>query len=96
MLPAPTWGPDTRVNPLAAATPSVYAMISHQGGPADQGRILAATQSLSALARVLGPWAAGAAFAYLGISAPYAGGAALAAIALLILALSVRDLGVAR
>ena len=80
----------------AAATPAVMAMISHQGGVADQGRILAASQSLSALARVLGPWAAGAAFAYLGISAPYAGGAVLAGVALLILALSVRELGVAR
>jgi MFS transporter, DHA1 family, tetracycline resistance protein len=80
----------------AAATPSVYAMISHQGGPADQGRILAATQSLSALARVLGPWMAGVAFAYVGISAPYAGGAVLAMIALLILATAARDRTVAR
>ena len=74
----------------AAATPSVSAMISHQGGPSEQGRILAASQSLSALARVLGPWAGGAAFAYVGISAPYAGGAALAGIALLLLAGAVR------
>jgi DHA1 family tetracycline resistance protein-like MFS transporter len=80
----------------AATTPSVYAMISQQGGAADQGRILAATQSLSALARVLGPWMAGAAFAYVGISAPYAAGAALAAIALLILATAARDRQVAR
>ncbi|WP_414682996.1 MFS transporter [Longimicrobium sp.] len=80
----------------AATTPSVMAMISHQGGVADQGRILAASQSLSALARVLGPWMAGAAFAYVGIAAPYAGGAALAGIALLILALSVREIRVVR
>jgi MFS transporter, DHA1 family, tetracycline resistance protein len=74
----------------AAATPAVYAMISHQGGAGDQGRILAATQSLNALARVLGPWLAGAAFATIGIAAPYAGGAALAGLALLILAVTVR------
>jgi DHA1 family tetracycline resistance protein-like MFS transporter len=74
----------------AAATPAVYAMISHQGGAADQGRILAATQSLNALARVLGPWLAGAAFAAIGIAAPYAGGALLAGVALLILAVTVR------
>lgn len=80
----------------AAATPSVMAMISHQGGVADQGRILAASQSLSALARVLGPWAAGAAFAYVGIAAPYAGGALLAAVALLILATAPRGPEVVR
>jgi MFS transporter, DHA1 family, tetracycline resistance protein len=79
----------------AAVTPALMAMISHQGGIADQGRVLAASQSLSALARVLGPWMGGVAFAYAGIAAPYAGGAALAAIAMLILALSVREMGVA-
>jgi multidrug resistance protein len=80
----------------AATTPSVYAMISQQGGAADQGRILAATQSLSALARVLGPWMAGVAFAWVGISAPYAAGALLAALALLILATFARGRTVAR
>ena len=80
----------------AASTPAVYAMISQQAGAADQGRILAATQSLNALARVLGPWMAGVAFAAVGIAAPYAGGAVLAVVALLTLALSVRPMRVVR
>lgn len=80
----------------ASATPAVMAMISHQAGVAEQGRVLAASQSLSALARVLGPWLAGVAFAHVGIDAPYIGGAALGVIALLTLALSVRGLRVVR
>jgi DHA1 family tetracycline resistance protein-like MFS transporter len=67
-----------------AATPAVTAMVSHQAGPSEQGRILAASQSLSALGRVLGPWGGGAALAYLGPPAP-----ALAAAALVLCALGV-------
>ena len=74
----------------AASTPALMAMISHQAGVTDQGRILAASQSLSALSRVLGPWMAGVAFARVGVDAPFAAGAALACIALLALALSGR------
>jgi DHA1 family tetracycline resistance protein-like MFS transporter len=80
----------------AASTPAVMAMISHQGGASEQGRILAASQSLSALARVLGPWMAGVAFAHIGLSAPYAAGAALACVALVTLALSGREMRVVR
>jgi MFS transporter, DHA1 family, tetracycline resistance protein len=69
-----------------AATPAVTAMISHQGGPAEQGRILAASQSLSALGRVLGPWWGGVALAHVGLGAPFLSAAALAAGAAAVLA----------
>jgi MFS transporter, DHA1 family, tetracycline resistance protein len=67
-----------------AATPAVTAMVSHQAAPSEQGRILAASQSLSALGRVLGPWGGGVALAYVGLSAP-----ALAAAAVVLCALAV-------
>lgn len=69
-----------------AATPSVTAMVSHQAGPSEQGRILAASQSLSALGRVLGPWGGGVALAYVGLQAPYLAAAALVLCALAVLA----------
>jgi len=68
-----------------AATPSVTAMVSHQAGASEQGRILAASQSLSALGRVLGPWGGGAALAYVGLGAPYLAAAALVLCALAVL-----------
>lgn len=71
-----------------AATPSVTAMISHQAGPAEQGRILAASQSLSALARVLGPWWGGVALAHVGLAAPYVSASLFLAAALCVLALT--------
>ena len=73
-----------------ATVPSVSAMISRQGGPAEQGRVLSASQSLSAAARVAGPWWAGIAFAHVGISVPYLAAAALALVALGVLAVAVR------
>jgi multidrug resistance protein len=71
-----------------AATPAVTAMISHQAGPAEQGRILAASQSLSALARVLGPWWGGIALAHVSLAAPYVAAALLIVAALAVLALA--------
>ena len=70
-----------------AATPSLTAMISHQGGPAEQGRILAASQSLSALGRVVGPWWGGMALAHVGLAAPYLSGAAIVLGALAVLSM---------
>jgi MFS family permease len=37
------------------ASPSVSTLISRQGGPGEQGRLLGVNQSLSALGRVVGP-----------------------------------------
>jgi DHA1 family tetracycline resistance protein-like MFS transporter len=71
-----------------AVIPAVSSLISRQGGPAEQGRLLGASQSLSALGRVLGPAWGGLAFARLGIGAPALSGAALAGVALAVLAAS--------
>jgi DHA1 family tetracycline resistance protein-like MFS transporter len=70
----------------AAATPAISAMVSHRAGPAEQGRLLAASQSLSALGRVLGPWWGGVALAHVGLAAPYLGAAVAALLALGVLA----------
>lgn len=70
----------------AAATPAISAMVSQQGGAAEQGRLLAASQSLSALGRVLGPWWGGVALAHVGLAAPYLGAAVVALAALAVLA----------
>lgn len=71
-----------------AATPAVTAMISHQAGAAEQGRILAASQSLSALGRVLGPWWGGIALAHVGLAAPFVSSAVVIALALAVLAMA--------
>ncbi|MDB4949679.1 MAG: tetracycline resistance efflux pump [Gemmatimonadetes bacterium] len=68
-----------------AVIPAVSSLISRQGGPTEQGRLLGASQSLSALGRVLGPAWGGIAFARIGIGAPALSGAALAAVALAVL-----------
>jgi DHA1 family tetracycline resistance protein-like MFS transporter len=73
-----------------ATVPSLTAMISHQGGPAEQGKLLAASQSLSAMGRVLGPWLGGLAFAHVAIAAPYLAAAALALFALAVLSATLR------
>jgi MFS transporter, DHA1 family, tetracycline resistance protein len=70
----------------AAATPAISAMVSQQGGATDQGRLLAASQSLSALGRVLGPWWGGVALAHVGLAAPYLGAAAVSLLALAVIA----------
>ena len=71
------------------ASPSLSTLISHQGGPGEQGRLLGINQSLSALGRVLGPVWGGVALAHVGLGAPFLSGAALAAGAALLLALMV-------
>ena len=71
------------------ASPSLSTLISHQGGPGDQGRLLGVNQSLSALGRVLGPVGGGFALAHLGLGAPFLSGAVVAAGAAALLALVV-------
>jgi len=71
------------------ASPTVSSLISHQGGPGEQGRVLGIYQSLSALGRAAGPVAGGVALAHVGLAAPFlsasavmvAAGVVLAAIA---------------
>lgn len=68
------------------ASPSLATLISHHGGPGDQGRLLGVNQSLSALGRVLGPVWGGVALAHVGLGAPFLSAAALALAAGLLLA----------
>ena len=70
------------------ASPSLSSWVSRAAGPGEQGKVLGVYQSLGALARVVGPMGGGLAFAHLGISAPYLAGAALAAAALAVLAMT--------
>lgn len=70
------------------AGPSLTALISRAAGADAQGHLLGVAQSLGALARVAGPLAGGAAFAFLSADAPYLGGALVAAGALGVLALA--------
>lgn len=70
------------------ASPSLSSWVSRAAGPEEQGKVLGVYQSLGALARVVGPMGGGLAFAHLGISAPYLAGAALAAAALAVLAMT--------
>jgi MFS transporter, DHA1 family, tetracycline resistance protein len=71
------------------ASPSLSTLISHQGGPGEQGRLLGVNQSLSALGRVVGPLCGGVALAHVGLGAPFLSGAAIAAGAAALLALMV-------
>jgi MFS transporter, DHA1 family, tetracycline resistance protein len=73
-----------------AAMPSVSSLISRTGTEADQGRLLGVSQSVSALARVVGPAMGGVAFAHVGIGAPYVGAAVVALVALAVLAVGLR------
>jgi multidrug resistance protein len=62
-------------------TPTMSSAVAAQAGPADRGRLLGYQQSAGALARALGPAAAGALYGRVGIPAPYLFGAALVAVA---------------
>jgi MFS family permease len=55
--------------------PSLSSYTSRQAGPHVQGAVLGVLQSMSALARALGPAVGGLLYQFLGISAPYAVGA---------------------
>lgn len=68
------------------ASPSLATLISHQGGPGEQGRLLGVNQSLSALARVLGPLWGGVALAHVGLGAPFLSAAVVAMAAGVLLA----------
>jgi len=71
------------------ASPSLSTLISHQGGPGEQGRLLGANQSLSALGRVIGPIWGGVALAHVGLGAPFLSASALAFAAAALLAIVV-------
>jgi DHA1 family tetracycline resistance protein-like MFS transporter len=76
-----------------ASVAAISALISRGAPPAQQGRLLGVSQSLSALGRVLGPVWGGVAFARLGISAPYLSGAVIVAGALVLMLLMHQAVG---
>jgi DHA1 family tetracycline resistance protein-like MFS transporter len=60
------------------SNPCLSSYTSRQAGPTVQGSVLGVLQSMSALARVLGPAAGGLLYQFLGLRAPYlAGGAGM-------------------
>jgi len=76
--------------PLAAGSgllhPSMHALLSRRSPAEDQGGVLGLAQSLSSLARVVGPATGGWIFQAHGIASPYYLGAALMAAAALVAA----------
>ena len=58
------------------AGPALWALLSREGDPQEQGVLMGVGSSLSSLARVGGPILAGAAFDRAGMSSPYWMGAA--------------------
>jgi MFS family permease len=71
--------------------PSLVTLLSRSAGAHEQGGILGLGQSLSSLARVLGPMLGGMLFQHVGLGAPYWTGAALMLLAAL-LSLNLRPL----
>ena len=74
---------------VSLATPAIASMISRVSASSVQGTVMGASHAAQALARILGPAAAGALFVAIGPSGPYLFGAALMAV-LLALALARR------
>ena len=62
---------------LSIATPTLNSMLTQESPPGAYGRMLGLSQSVAALARVLGPLVAGFAFDRLGVPAPFLLAAAL-------------------
>ncbi len=67
------------------ASPTVSSLVSHQGAPGEQGRVLGIYQSLSALGRAAGPVAGGVALAHVGLAAPFLSASAVTVAAALVL-----------
>jgi len=66
------------------ASPAIASVISKRTERALEGEALGINQSASSMARILGPLAGGLAYAALGSSAPYVGGAAVAVMAFIL------------
>lgn len=71
--------------------PSLTSMVAGRARHDRRGSVLGLQQSVSALARVVGPIVGGFLFAHVGVGAPYAAGAVLAAVALALLPASVQE-----
>jgi len=66
------------------ASPTIASLISKRSERALEGEALGINQSASSMARILGPLAGGLAYAALGASAPYVGGAIVALMAIIL------------
>lgn len=73
------------------ASPSLQALVSKGTSADEQGFVLGANQSMSALARVLGPMAGGLLFAELAPQAPFVAGAMVLTLAFLLSFVAVRQ-----
>jgi MFS family permease len=71
--------------------PSLTSLISRRVAASEQGRVMGGTQALLSLTMILGPTMAGLSFERVGTSAPYWLGGLLAAAALLIAHLALRQ-----
>lgn len=69
---------------VSLATPAIASLISRVSAESVQGTVMGASHAAQALARILGPAAAGTLFVGIGPSGPYLFGAALMAILLLL------------
>lgn len=65
--------------------PNLSALVSLEGRAEEKGSMLGVYQGVGALGRVVGPILAGVTFTYVGIAVPFAVGAALAALACVVL-----------
>ncbi len=66
---------------LGVASPSITSLVTEHALPSQRGEALGFQQASTAVARVVGPPAAGAMFDRIGIWSPYAAGAVLCAVA---------------
>ncbi|MEC7946030.1 MAG: MFS transporter [Myxococcota bacterium] len=73
------------------SSPSLQALISQGTSPAEQGFVLGTNQSMSALARAIGPTIGGLLYTGLGPSSPFLGAAAVLAVAVILAVAAVRQ-----
>ncbi|HXA92827.1 MAG TPA: MFS transporter, partial [Steroidobacteraceae bacterium] len=62
---------------VGAFNPSASALASKQAGPEERGAVMGTYQASTSLARVIGPFASGPIYAWLGSDAPFLAGACL-------------------
>jgi DHA1 family tetracycline resistance protein-like MFS transporter len=71
--------------------PSLTALVSHRVGAGEQGRLMGGTQALLSLTMIIGPTMAGLSFEHIGVAAPYWLGSLLAASALVMATIALKQ-----
>src|SRR5216683_826754 len=69
---------------MGLTQPSLNSLISRRARADEQGEVLGVNQSVGSFARIVGPWLAGFLFEVFGPAAPFLGGAAVMAVALVL------------